>query len=107
MLRANLDKYSNATVIHAIHAISDDANNSRIARIAKVQVASPLKTDLLGSDVLVSNWWLLHFANLNPVQVAVWPPSTHAEVLAFNPTALSARPIPSPIDETVEMITND
>ena len=104
MLRANLDKYSNATVIHAIHAISDDANNSRIARIARiarVQVASPLKTDLLGSDALVSNWWLLNFADLNPMQVAIWPPSTHADVLALNPKLIAAYPIPSPIDETV------
>ena len=60
------------------------------------------------SDIeAVSNWWLVSYAEIENVQVAVWPHSTHAEILALNPTALSARPITLPIDETVEVITND
>jgi hypothetical protein len=42
----------------------------------------------------ISNWWLLHFADLDPVQVAIWPPCNHADVLALNPQAIAAEPLP-------------
>ena len=56
MLKANLDKYSNATAIHATHAISEDINADHVARIARVQVATSYKTDLVASDEITSNW---------------------------------------------------
>jgi hypothetical protein len=40
MLRRTLDNYSNATAIHATYAIADSFNAVRIARIARVQVAT-------------------------------------------------------------------
>lgn len=107
MLRHILDNYSNATCTRAIHATSDGLNADRIARIARIRVATPQKTGISASDEVVSNWWLIHFADLEPVQVAIWPPSTHAEVLALNPQAIAAGPIPSPIDESSEVMTNE
>ena len=60
------------------------------------------------SDVeLISNWWLIHFSDIESVQVAIWPPCNHAGAMAFNPTAINAEPIPSPIDQTMEVITNE
>ena len=63
MLRDNLNKYNHATAIHAIPATSDGVHTDRIARITRVQVASPINTNLLAGDETVSNWWLLHFAD--------------------------------------------
>lgn len=97
MLRDILDKYSNATAIHAIHAIPDELNTHQVARIARVQVASHIKTGNQAGDEVISNWWLLHYADRESVQVAIWPPSNHAEALALNPKAIAAEPIPSPI----------
>lgn len=50
-------------------------------------------------EVIISNWWLIHFIDLDPVQVAIYPPCNHADVLELNPTAIAAEPIPSPIAE--------
>jgi hypothetical protein len=97
MLRDILNNYGNATAIHATYAISDGLDAPRIARIARVQVASPITTDLSGSGEVISNWWLVHYTDIENVQVAIWPPCTHAEVLALNPNALDAEPIPSPV----------
>lgn len=105
MLSHILDKYSHATAIHAIHAIPDGLNTDRIARIARVQVASPIKTVILASGEPVSNWWLITFADLEPVQVAIWPPATHAEVMALNQKAISATPIQSPHTQAVNIDT--
>ena len=44
MLKHILDNFNLATAIHATYAIPNVLNDLRIARIAKVQVASPLKT---------------------------------------------------------------
>ena len=102
MLRANLDKYNVATAIHATHAIPDGLNIDRIARIAIVQVATPIKADLLASDAIISNWWLLHFADLDLVEIAIWPPATYAEVMELNPKAIEAEPILSPINDSAD-----
>jgi len=53
---------------------------------------------------VISNWWLIHFTDLKPVQVAMWPPCNHAEALASYPKAIAIEPIPSPI---AEVMTND
>lgn len=105
MLSHILDKYSHATAIHAIHAIPDGLNTNRIARIARVQVASPIKAVISAIDKPVFNWWLVSYADIENVQVAIWPLSTYAEVMAINPTALSVRPIQSPHTQAVSIDT--
>ncbi|MDZ4141151.1 MAG: hypothetical protein U1C48_03990 [Methylotenera sp.] len=97
MLRDILDKYSNATAIHATYAIPDELNGHQIARIARVQVASPIKTSNQASGEVISNWWLIHFIDLDPMQVAIWQPCNHAGALASYPKAIAAEPIPPPI----------
>ena len=76
-----------------------------------IEVSKPSKapfgtydTSLMGhivknnsDDEVISNWWLIHFTDLDPVQVAIWPPCNHADALAFNTQAIAAEPIPSPI----------
>ena len=57
-----------------------------------------------GHKEVISNWWLLHFIDADPIQAAIYPPCNYAEALAFYPTAIAAEPIPSPIDETVEAV---
>ena len=105
MLRANLDKYSNATAIHATHAISEDINADQIARIARVQVATSYKTDLVASDEITSNWWLMHFVDREPIEVAIWPPCNQAGAFASYPKAIAVEPLPSPV--TVEASPHD
>lgn len=104
MLKHILDSFNNATATHATYATPDNENTDQVARIARVQVATPEKTDIDASGEVISNWWLIHFVDIESVQVAIWPPCNHAEVLALNPRAIAAEPMLSPIDETVEVI---
>ncbi len=39
-----------------------------------------------------SRWWLLHYADREPVEVACSPPATHAEILKRYPAAIAAEP---------------
>lgn len=38
-------------------------------------------------------WWLLHFPDREPLEVACFPPSTHAEILSRYPDAVAAEPV--------------
>ena len=99
MLLDRLKIYSNATATHATHATCEGLNAVRVAQVARVQVASPIKTDFIVNDAIISNWWLIHFVDREPVQVAMWPPCNQASAFASYPNAIAAEPIHSPIDE--------
>ncbi len=99
MLKHILDNFNHATATRATSATSKVENDDRVARIARVQVATPEKTDIDASGEVISNWWLIHFVDLEPVQVAIYPPCNHAEALVLNPTAIAAEPIKSPINQ--------
>ena len=81
-------------------------------RLRKLQVANanpanpanvePQNTPRLATSQ-ISNWWLLHFVDRKPIQLAVWPPCTHAYVMKQYQNAVSAEPISSPADETIDV----
>ena len=102
MLKDYLFNHSNATAIHATHAISEDRNTDQIAR---VQVATPHRTDINISNEIISNWWLMHFVDREPVEVAIWPPCNKAGAFESYPNSIAAEPLPSPI--TVEATPYD
>jgi hypothetical protein len=64
----------------------------------KCTIGEPTKPTK-GYEEVISNWWLIHFVDLEPVQVAIYPSCNHAEALALNPTAIAAEPIKSPINQ--------
>lgn len=64
-----------------------------------------LNNIVIASGEPVSNWWLVSYADIENVQVAIWPPSTHPEVMALNPTALSVKPMQSPHTQAVNIDT--
>lgn len=64
-----------------------------------------LNNIVMASGEPVLNWWLVSYADIENVQVAIWPPSTHPEVMALNPTALSVKPMQSPHTQTVNIYT--
>ena len=76
-----------------------------VARIARVQVARPSNTDLLASDETISNWWLMHFIDRDPIEVAIWPPCDKAGAFESYPHAIAAEPLHPPI--TVEATPYD
>jgi hypothetical protein len=50
-----------------------------------------------GDTAIASRWWLLHYADRDPVDVACCSEVPHAEILERNPDAIAAEPL-GPID---------
>lgn len=46
----------------------------------------------------ISHWWSLRYEDGKTNEVSTWPPSTHSEMLALNPRAITAEPIPQPFE---------
>jgi len=51
------------------------------------------------ADTTTSAWWLLHYADRDPVQMVSCPPATLAQVLKHRPDVLAAEPISEPHPE--------
>lgn len=105
MLTDRLKKYSHATCTSATYATPDQFKPLEVARVARVQVASSPKIDLTASDEIISNWWLMHFVDREPLEVAIWPPCSQADAFESYPHAIAAEPLSPPI--TVEATPYD
>ncbi len=99
MLRDILENFSNATATRATYATSGVGNDNGVARIARVQVATPREMEIDHNNEILSNWWMIHYLDHESVQVAIWPPCHYADVIALNPKALAAEAISSPIND--------
>ena len=93
------DTVSIATAIPAISATQPKREAVTVARIATVAVANPKEEKTAppakvgaGDTATASRWWLIHFRDLEPVEMIVSPPATHAEILERHPDAVAAEP---------------
>ena len=89
----------NATATPATFATQVGGETRTVASVATVAVAkSPLgrsvstANDGAGDTTTVSQWWLIHYLDRDPVEVACCPAATHAEILVHYPDAVAAEP---------------
>ena len=88
-----------ATAIPAISATQPKGEAATVARIATVAVANPTSEKTAppvkvgaGDTVTASRWWLIHYPDRDPVEVACCPEATHADILERHPDAIAAEP---------------
>ena len=91
-----------ATAIPATPATEGGNEPLSVARIATVAVANPAepkpaKPCQAGAAVTASRWWLIHYANRDPLEAACCPEATHADILERHPDAVAAEPFTSTI----------
>ncbi len=96
MLQNRLKKYSSA---NANSANAPQQITPTLATLATLQLATPAESEV------ISNWWLMHFDDREPVEVAIWPPCNQAGAFESYADAIAAEPLPSPI--TVEATEYD
>lgn len=103
-----------ATAIPAIFATQPKGEAGTVARIATVAVASPKERKAAppakvgaGDTATASRWWLIHFSDRDPLQVACYPDATHAEILERHPKALAAEPFTPTIRQPTAPLTFD
>ena len=60
--------------------------------VALQQAVTPAPKVGTGDTATASRWWLIHDPDREPLEVACYPPATHAEILAGRPDAIAAEP---------------
>jgi len=93
------DTVSIATAIPAISATQPKGEAATVARIATVAVANPKEEKTAppprvgaGDTAPASRWWLIHYPDRDPLEVACCPDATHADILERHPDAVAAEP---------------
>jgi hypothetical protein len=86
-----------ATAIPAIFATQPKVEAATVARIAKIAVANPTEEKTApppkvgaGDTATASRWWLIHYPDRDPLEVACCPDVTHAEILERHPGTAAA-----------------
>ena len=89
-----------ATATAAISATRQREAKGSVARIATVAIATPPEArsaspaPMVGVDdrPITSCWWLVHYPDREPLQLACRPAASLAEILARQPDAIAAEP---------------
>ncbi len=88
-----------ATATPAFSATQPKGEVATVARIATVAVANPTEEKAREPEKVssrdtatASHWWLIHYPDRDPLEVACCPEATHAEILERHPDAVAAEP---------------
>lgn len=77
-----------------IKATGDGAAVNRwlaVIRERKAEIIEALKVGA-GDTATASRWWLIHYPDRDPLEVACCPEATHADILERHPDAVAAEP---------------
>ena len=101
-----------ATAIPAISATQPKGEAATVARIATVAVANPKEEKIAppakvspGDTATASRWWLIHYRDRDPLEVACCPEATHADILERHPDAVAAEPFTPTIRQASAPLT--
>lgn len=94
-----------ATATPATFATQERGKGGTVASVATVAVATarkpipeaipaPPAKVCPGETSTASCWWLIHYPDREPLELACYPDATHAEILERHPDAVVAEPIP-------------
>ena len=99
LIRGKSEPVRFATATPATFATPKQERGRSVASVATVTVAKPPQGQTVppaivgaGDTATVSRWWLIHFTERNPVEVACCPEATHADILERHPDAIAAEP---------------
>ena len=99
LIQGKAREQSIATATPATFATQEGGKGQTVATVATVAVAkspqgqsaSPAKIGA-GDTATASRWWLIHYPDRDPVEVACCPEATHADILERHPDAVAAEP---------------
>ena len=77
-----------------------------VIREHKAEIIGVLKVGV-GDTAPASRWWLIHYPDRDPLEVACCPEATHAEILERHPDAVAAEPSNTPVRLSASSITGD
>jgi len=87
------------TATPATFATQEGGRGRIVASVATVTVAKSPQGQTTsptivspGDTATASRWWLIHYPDRDPVEVACCPEATHADILERHPDAVAAEP---------------
>ena len=99
LIRRKSEPVGFATATVATFATQEGERGRTVASVATVavakfpqgQTAPPAKVSP-GDTATVSRWWLIHYPDRDPLEVACCPEASHADILERHPDAVAAEP---------------
>ena len=99
LIRRKSEPVGFATATPATFATQEGERGRTVASVATVavakspqgQTAPPAKVGA-GDTATASRWWLIHYPDREPLEVACCPEATHADILERHPDAVAAEP---------------
>ena len=112
LIRRKSEPVGFATATPATFATQEGERGRTVATVATVavakspqgQTAPPAKVGA-GDTATASRWWLIHYPDRDPVQVACCPEATHAEILERHPDTVAAEPFTPTIRQASAPLT--
>ena len=99
LIRRKSEPVGFATATPATFATEERERGRTVASVATVAVAkspqgqtAPPANVRPGYTATTSRWWLIHYPDRDPVEVACCPEATHADILERHPDAVAAEP---------------
>ena len=90
-----------------IKANGDPATINRLAPLIREHKAAIIEALKAANDAMRSCWWLIHYPDRDPVEVACCPDATHADILERHPDAVAAEPFTPTIRQPSALLTAD
>lgn len=97
LIRRKSEPVGFATATPATFATHEGERGRTVASVATVAVATspqgqaaPPAEVGAGDTATASRWWLIHYSDRDPLEVAYCPEATHAEILERHPDAVAA-----------------
>ena len=75
-----------------IKATGDGAAVSRWAPMIRASKAEIIEALKAAHPATAHRWWVIHYPDRDPVEVACYPGATHAEIMERRPDAIAAEP---------------
>jgi hypothetical protein len=123
LIRGKSEPVGFATATPATFATLEGGNVRTVASVATVAVAKPPQGQTAplpkvgagdtappakvspGDTATASRWWLIHYPDRDPVEVACCPEATHADILERHPDAVAAEPFTPTIRQASAPLT--
>ncbi len=112
LIRRKSEPVGFATATPATFATQEGERGRTVAAVATVavakspqgQTAPPAKVGA-GGTATASRWWLIHYPDRDPVEVACCPEAPHADILERHPDAVAAEPFTPTIRQASAPLT--
>ena len=102
--KEEVERRTVASVATVVVAKSPQGQTIPLPKVGAGDTAPPAEVSP-GDTATASRWWLIHYPDRDPLEVACYPEATHAETLERHPDAIAAEPFTPTIRQPLAPLT--